>query len=239
MAGRPPAESSRREPGNPESLFPVDGRHHEAHDRALSTHSTAPRSQPITRPGTMQRLPTFLALALLVGFAAVGSASAESQRVVKDTAPLPKGWADVGAASRDDTVKVLLSLKPATADASERIKKHALACADPDDAANYGAHLSMAEVNALRAPAPEALQRVLAFFAGQAAPRTAKPSANSKANRATTRTSPRFSRSSSRGPRTQATRKFTTSSARIASMRGRASRRPWTWRPSWAWRPAF
>ena len=113
----------------------------------------------------MKTIPLFLALLALLA----GSASAESQaRVIKGgAAALPKGWADVGAASPDDTIKILLSLAPATADASERIKKHALACADPDDAAHYGAHLSMAEVNALRAPAPEALHRVLAFFAGQ------------------------------------------------------------------------
>ena len=88
----------------------------------------------------MKTIPLFLALLVLLA----GSASAGESRVIKGGAvSLPKGWADDGAASPDTTIKVLLSLKPATADASERIKKHALACADPGVGLYFPATQSM------------------------------------------------------------------------------------------------
>ena len=58
----------------------------------------------------------------------------------------------------------LVSLKPANEGAIQEIEKHATAVSDPNDA-YYGKYLSMEEVNALRAPDPDARGRVLDFFA--------------------------------------------------------------------------
>ena len=101
--------------------------------------------------------------ALLLGALFCADVAAGARRFVK--APqLPAEWQDVGVAAQTDAFQVLLSIKPAAADAHERIKETALRISNPDDGANYGRHLSMAQVNDLRAPDPEALDRVISYF---------------------------------------------------------------------------
>lgn len=79
----------------------------------------------------------------------------------EEVSPLSAGVQEFSA---NRVVRVLVSLKPANEGAIQEIEKHATAVSDPNDA-YYGKYLSMEEVNALRAPDPDARGRVLDFFA--------------------------------------------------------------------------
>merc|ERR1711871_1603401 len=107
-------------------------------------------------------------LALIVGFAAVKSATADYRfgRVVK-ARPLPDSWEEAGDAAASDQVQILVTVKPAASDGPERIARHAMASADPDNGEHYGKHLTQAQIEDLRAPEPETLHQVLQYFSGQ------------------------------------------------------------------------
>ena len=109
---------------------------------------------------------------LTLAAVAVSAASADGTfgKIVR-AKPLPDTWeevmplsAGVQEFSANRVVRVLVSLKPANEGAIQEIEKHATAVSDPNDA-YYGKYLSMEEVNALRAPDPDARGRVLDFFA--------------------------------------------------------------------------
>eukprot|EP00035_Acanthoeca_spectabilis_P003576 m.94144 g.94144 ORF g.94144 m.94144 type:complete len:141 (+) comp12209_c0_seq3:175-597(+) len=100
-------------------------------------------------------------MAVLLFGAVCSAAPAQIDRLAFAASALPAEWVVAGDADRNTPFRtVRLSLAPANPDAHKEIAAIALDRSNPDSA-RYGQYLTAAQLNAIRAPSPDAVDAVV------------------------------------------------------------------------------
>lgn len=93
---------------------------------------------------------------LLASHASASPVTARSTYAVKECHPVPRGWTEVGAADKSETINLQFGLKQGN---EGTIEQHLVEVSDPGHY-RYGQHLSAEEINTIIEPSSETVNSV-------------------------------------------------------------------------------